>query len=103
MVATVVRGLKKEYSDIEVVGLENNVAAGVPVIPLQRYAASGPMVLILGEETQGIPKSVLRLCDVLVEIPMLGQKESLNVSVAFGIAAYALIIGRAMVYYGCYC
>jgi 23S rRNA (guanosine2251-2'-O)-methyltransferase len=45
---------------------------------------------LLGEETKGIPKSILKLCDATIEIPMSGKKESLNVSVAFGIAAFAM-------------
>jgi tRNA G18 (ribose-2'-O)-methylase SpoU len=47
-------------------------------------------LLILGEEVSGIPKSVLNKCDVLLEIPMFGVKESLNVSVAFGVVAFYL-------------
>ncbi|MDO8522924.1 MAG: TrmH family RNA methyltransferase [bacterium] len=47
-------------------------------------------VLILGNEVRGIPKSVLLKSDAILEIPMLGRKESLNVSVAAGIALYSL-------------
>lgn len=46
--------------------------------------------LILGNEVSGIPKSILDKSDAVLEIPMLGKKESLNVSVAAGIAMYAL-------------
>ena len=53
-------------------------------IELQRCA------LIVGAEVDGIPSDVLKLADVIIEIPMFGKKESLNVSVAFGIAAYKL-------------
>ena len=48
------------------------------------------VVLIMGEETQGIEPEVLALADQIVEIPMRGEKESLNVSVAFGIVAYEI-------------
>ena len=48
------------------------------------------VVLILGEEVEGIPAEVLSLLDLLFEIPMRGQKESFNVSVAAGIALYEL-------------
>lgn len=47
--------------------------------------------LIVGEETQGIEKEILRDVDVVIEIPMHGLKESLNVSVAFGIGAFEII------------
>lgn len=44
--------------------------------------------LILGNEVTGIEGDVLKLVDGIVEIPMFGEKESLNVAVAFGITAY---------------
>ncbi len=47
-------------------------------------------LLILGEEVHGIPESILKKCDLLLEIPMCGQKESFNVSVATGIALWEL-------------
>ena len=48
------------------------------------------MVLVLGEEVHGVPPEVLTKCDILLEIPMCGTKESFNVSVATGIALFAL-------------
>jgi len=47
--------------------------------------------LVVGNEVEGVEKEVLALCDDIVEIPMLGKKESLNVAVAAGIALYALV------------
>ena len=52
------------------------------------------IALLLGEEVQGIDRSVLALCDAIIEIPMQGGKESFNVSVATGIALYELAVGR---------
>ena len=49
-----------------------------------------PTALILGEEVHGIPQNILNECDELLEIPMCGQKESFNVSVATGIALWEL-------------
>ncbi len=46
--------------------------------------------LVVGNEVKGLPSSVLQRADKILEIPMFGAKESLNVSVAFGIAAYQL-------------
>ena len=46
--------------------------------------------LVVGNEVKGLPPSVLRRADKILEIPMLGAKESLNVSVAFGVAAYQM-------------
>jgi len=47
-------------------------------------------VLILGNEKRGLSKEILKRCDQVLFIPMRGDKESLNVSVAFGIAIYQL-------------
>ena len=49
-----------------------------------------PLALMLGNEVRGISKAMLAKCDVIVEIPMHGKKESLNVSVTAGIALFAL-------------
>jgi len=48
------------------------------------------LALVVGSEIGGLPESILKKADKILEIPMLGKKESLNVSVAFGIVAYAL-------------
>lgn len=48
------------------------------------------VALILGSETKGLSKNILRYVDLILEIPMAGIKESLNVAVAFGIAGYQL-------------
>jgi len=50
-----------------------------------------PAALIVGNEVAGLPASVLATCDTVTEIPQRGTKESLNVSVAAGIAMYALL------------
>lgn len=51
------------------------------------------LILVLGEEVEGVNSEILELCDEIVEIPMCGMKESFNVSVAAGIAMWE-IIGR---------
>jgi len=48
------------------------------------------IALIVGNEVKGVNKKYLQLCDKIVEIPLSGKKESLNVSVAFGIGAFWL-------------
>ena len=78
----------------KVVGLENNIS-DVPLFQLNDKALSEKLsnmvVLILGEEVHGISKEVVAKVDLFVEIPMKGQKESFNVSVAAGIATYAIM------------
>lgn len=48
------------------------------------------LALIVGHEMRGIPKTILNRADVVIDIPMYGKKESLNVGVAFGIVAFGL-------------
>ncbi len=48
------------------------------------------IAIVVGNEVHGLPKSIIGLSDTVLEIPMRGKKESLNVSVAFGIVAYRL-------------
>ena len=47
-----------------------------------------PVCLIVGNEVDGVSQEVIELVDMAVEIPMLGIKQSLNVSVAYGIVLY---------------
>jgi tRNA G18 (ribose-2'-O)-methylase SpoU len=49
------------------------------------------VAFVLGTEVEGISKNILKLADVVAEIPMLGSKESLNVSVAFGVAVFRIL------------
>ena len=56
----------------------------------QKKIQRGRIALVVGNEVDGIPAAILKLVDKVLEIPMLGKMESLNVSVAFGIAAYEL-------------
>jgi 23S rRNA (guanosine2251-2'-O)-methyltransferase len=48
-------------------------------------------LIIVGNEVKGMSPELLKLCDVVAEIPMKGEKESLNVSVAFGVALFRLL------------
>lgn len=47
--------------------------------------------LVTGNEITGLSQAILKLADSILEIPMHGRKESLNVAVAFGIAAFHFI------------
>lgn len=51
----------------------------------------GMFALVVGSEVDGVSKEILELVDEIVEIPMRGRKESLNVSVSTGIALFVLI------------
>ena len=56
------------------------------------YAAdlTGPLALVMGNEGSGLRRLTGEICDYLVRIPMAGQVESLNVSVATGICLYEI-------------
>ena len=89
----VIKDLRVTYPKINIIGLENNLPVGAGFSrpqPLPKFKPTFPLALILGEEVKGISQQLIEFCDKLVEIPMNGQKESLNVSVAFGVAAYVL-------------
>lgn len=73
-------------SGYRIVGLEQDERS----VLLPMYEAPAKVALLLGEEVEGIDASLRAYCDDLVEIPMQGRKESFNVSVATGIALYAL-------------
>lgn len=59
---------------------------------LPGYISPQKIALLLGEEVHGIPHELLEQCDDIVEIPMRGEKESFNVSVAAAIALYQLSV-----------
>jgi len=84
----------------KILGLENNLKdkrlhkLNEPFLNTELGKASiltNKNVLILGEEVAGIPKELYDQIDVFLEIPMVGKKESFNVSVATGIALYKLL------------
>ncbi len=52
---------------------------------------SQPLALIVGNEVRGLSPAILKQCDAILEIPMRGAKESLNVSVAAGIALFTAL------------
>jgi len=76
--------LKKEGWHI--VGVEQDERA----VDYRTFTAKGNTVFVLGNEVSGIPKDVRKKCDALIEIPMHGKKESLNVSVAAGIILFSV-------------
>jgi tRNA G18 (ribose-2'-O)-methylase SpoU len=61
-------------------------------IPYYNYNHNDyPACLVVGNEIKGIRDEVLKLSDIAIEIPMYGVKQSLNVSVAYGIAIFDLL------------
>jgi len=77
--------LKKEK--VQIVALEQDEKA----VDYRKFKPKFPLALIVGNEVDGISQKVLKKCDKIIQLPMSGQKESLNVSVAFGVAGYYII------------
>lgn len=76
----------KNYG-VQIVALEKTVGS----VNLKNFQPVFPMALILGHEVDGVKDEILEKCDAVVDIPMRGKKESLNVSVATGIAIYEIL------------
>lgn len=76
--------LKKE--GWRVIGVEQDARA----IDYTRFKQRRDTLFIFGNEVRGLSKPVRALCDEIVEIPMRGKKESLNVSVAAGIILFSV-------------
>ena len=77
---------KLKRSKIFIVALEQNKKA----IDYRKLKPKFPIALIVGNEVKGISKAILKKADKIISLPMIGKKESLNVAVAFGIAAYEI-------------
>ncbi len=77
---------KLKAAGYTIVGLEQDKRS----VMLNDYKKPDKIALLLGEEVHGLTDDLLNSCDDLVEIPMVGLKESFNVSVAAGIALYVL-------------
>lgn len=91
-IATLINRLKKEK--IFVISLEqspravpHNQFTSIYRSKLTKYSG---IALIVGNEVRGLSSAILKKSDAIIEIPMYGKKESLNVSVATGIALFEL-------------
>ncbi|MEO6908533.1 MAG: RNA methyltransferase [Abditibacteriaceae bacterium] len=70
--------------NIHVIALEKTESS----VSLYDYPLEFPLALVCGNEAAGLSPEVCALCDATVHLPMFGHKNSLNVSVAFGVAIY---------------
>ncbi len=70
----------------QIVGVEQDARA----VNYRSFKAAGRTLIIMGNEVAGISKELRDRCDTILEIPMRGAKESLNVSVAAGIILFSV-------------
>ena len=76
--------LKKE--GFQIIAVEQSDTS----IDYKKIKPGKKVAVILGNEVKGVSEKVLKKCDAVVEIPMRGEKESLNVSVSCGIALFGM-------------
>jgi len=80
-----IKNLKaKKYQIIALEQAKNSV-------DYKKVRAEHRVLFVVGNEVSGIPKEILKLCDIVAEISMAGEKESLNVSVAFGVTVFRIL------------
>lgn len=84
-ITELITGLKKEGTTVVAVEQAENS------IPYTDFKPTGDVAFMFGAEVLGLPKALLKAADNVIEIPMHGQKESLNVSVAAGVVLYQLV------------
>lgn len=82
--AGVLKELKEQ--DFQIISLELTHES----TPLNKAVSKDKFALIVGNEVDGVSAESLKASDLIVEIPMRGKKESLNVSVSTGIALFVL-------------
>jgi 23S rRNA (guanosine2251-2'-O)-methyltransferase len=71
----------------KIVAIEQSLKA----VDYKEVVAQDKVVFILGNEVDGLSEEVLSQVDIVAQIPMAGEKESLNVSVAGGIALFRIL------------
>lgn len=79
------KDLKKE--DFNIIAIEQNKNS----VNYKKLKLKNKNAFIVGNEVSGIPSSVLSLCDQVGEIPMLGQKESINVASSLAVVLFYFV------------
>ncbi len=87
-VSALINQLKKEGFKIWAVEQSKK---SIPYYRLKIKNSKLKIGLVFGNEVSGLSPAILKKCDKILEIPMKGKKESLNVSVAFGVVAFGII------------
>lgn len=82
-----IQNLKLKIKNLHVVAIEQAQGS----IPYDKYEYKFPLALVVGHESDGVTKEVLKISDSIVELPMFGVNKSLNVMVSLGIVLYQAI------------
>lgn len=81
-ISSVINNLK--HQKVRIIALEQNSKA----TSLPDFVVENSVAIVVGREVEGIENEVLAMSDSIAEIPMLGDKESLNVAQAAAMALY---------------
>jgi tRNA G18 (ribose-2'-O)-methylase SpoU len=85
--AGVIKKLKS--AGVRILALEQSKKS----VPINKFRPKYPTALIIGNEVTGVSGQILKISDRIIEIPMFGAKESLNVVQAMAIGLYILAVG----------
>ncbi|MCJ7518916.1 MAG: hypothetical protein MUO42_04510 [Anaerolineaceae bacterium] len=85
------KAIKLKANGFQIICLENTQAA-ISIGQVNRDLLFEHLCLVVGNENLGVDPEIQKISDLVIAIPMAGEKESFNVSVAFGIAVYHLSI-----------
>ena len=95
-IKSTIRLIKKLKKDGYIILAVEQSKNSIPYLSLsfpRKRESSKKIALVLGNEIKGLSPAILKRADKILEIPMRGKKESLNVAVAFGIIIFSLIHG----------
>lgn len=82
-----INDLRLKIKDIQIIAIEQSKNS----IQYDKFNYTLPICLVLGNETTGVSKEVLKMADAVVELPMFGVNISLNVMVSLGVVLYKVI------------
>lgn len=79
-----ISNIKCQISNIQIIAVEQSEKS----VSYDKADYKFPVALVVGHETEGVSKEVLKMADQIVEIPMWGVNKSLNVMVSLGIVLF---------------
>lgn len=82
-----IRELKSQNPEVKIFAIEQSSKS----VPYDKVQYQFPLALVVGHESEGVSKDVLKIADQIVEIPMWGVNKSLNVMVSLGIVLYEIV------------
>jgi tRNA(Leu) C34 or U34 (ribose-2'-O)-methylase TrmL len=77
---------KLKADDYSIISLEQSKNS----IDINDFIPPNRCILVIGNELDGVDKNILNISDTIIEIPMIGKKESLNVASATAIALHVI-------------